>query len=155
MQITFYKNQSENRMINKTLTDALVLDGQLRETGISLTNPSISFELDESIFTYNYAYIPLFNRYYYITKIEVQYENLITIYFHCDVLASFKDEILANSGYVDNSKNYANFYLNDKNLPVQQNTQITVFRPIPSGFEGASIVMTAFNTSYITDPNTP
>lgn len=49
----------------------------------------------------NYCYLDEFNRYYFIRSIENQSLNLWVLNLECDVLESFKDEILNSHGEVD------------------------------------------------------
>lgn len=93
MQFILYKNSSERQAINKTISDAVTLNGTLRSE-TSVTKPSIMVEL-ENPSAYNYAYIPEFGRYYFIDDmVSVRY-NLWRIECSVDVLMSFKNEILA------------------------------------------------------------
>lgn len=152
MQLKLYKNYSENRQVEKNIADEIVLNGTLRNANVSIVDPAILIEQDATIFTYNYAYIPEFKRYYYIQNITSVRNNLLMLDMHCDVLMSFKDEFLGNDGYIDNSQLYANMYLHDGRLPVQQNTEITYQKQFASGFSGASIIMNGLN---ITRANMP
>lgn len=145
MVIKLYKNYSDNRAINKSIKNEIKLTGTLRNTDVSIIDPDILIEQNEKIFNYNYAYIPEFKRYYYIQNIISVRNNLLMVSMHCDVLMSFKKEFLGNNGYIDNSQKYANMYLNDSKLPVQQNTEITYQKGYYSGFSGASIIMNCLN----------
>lgn len=144
MTIILYKNTSEDNQINKTLVEDITLEGTLRDD-TSIQDPVIVFNLGKEVFNYNYAYIPEFNRYYFIENIRTVRTNLTQISMHVDVLMSFKDEFLQNEGYIDTSLSYGNFYLNDPNLPVQQNTKITTRINYNSGFGGYSIIMNCLN----------
>ena len=75
-------------------------------------------------------------------NVVVKEDNKSPLYF---LFMSFKDEFLQNEGYIDTSLSYGNFYLNDPNLPVQQNTKITTRINYNSGFGGYSIVMNCLN----------
>lgn len=145
MVIKLYKNYSDNRKIDKSIGNEIELTGTLRNADVSIVDPSILIEYNDAVFNYNYAYIPEFNRYYYIQNINSIRNNVLMLDMHCDVLMSFKNEFLGNNGYVDNSQNYANMYLTDNKLPVQQNTEITFQKGYYSGFSGASIIMNCLN----------
>ena len=86
----------------------------------NVLNPQIVIERDNVLYQSNYAYIPAFNRYYFITSIENLSMKLIMINFHVDVLESFKDDILEAKGYVQISEN-ANSYLDSTDYLVQEN----------------------------------
>lgn len=112
MIITLYYNHSENNVINKDKASARAFTGTLREE-TSITNPVFIIESDETIVNYNYAYIPDFSRYYFITDITSVRNGLWRITLRCDVLESFADDILSSSCVIDHSTNVGtNDYLN-------------------------------------------
>lgn len=92
MDITLYVNHSERQAINKTIDNALVLTGSLRSES-SIIDPSIMVQTTNPS-GYNYAYIPEFGRYYFITDITSVRTNLWRLDMTVDVLMSFKDAIL-------------------------------------------------------------
>lgn len=150
MTIKLYKCGAENRQVDKSgfLESVAVLEGNLRQKNVSVINPSITIKYDSSIFGCNYAYIPEFNRYYYIEGFSNVVDGVVDIVMHVDVLMSFKDEFLQNNGYVDTSLNYGNFYLSDENTPVQQNTELFTVKSFQGPFNGSSIIMNCLNTAH-------
>ena len=103
MQIKFYKNSSEKNKIGKSLSSGLTLNGNLRDE-CSITSPSILVEAN-SLVDYNYCYIPEFKRYYFISDITSVRNNLWRVSLKCDVLESFKKDILNLSCIVDKQQN--------------------------------------------------
>ena len=103
MNITFYKNSSEKEKIGKSLSSGLTLSGNLRDE-CSITSPSILVE-STSLVDYNYCYIPEFKRYYFISDIVSVRNNLWRVSLKCDVLESFKSDILKLSCIVDKQQN--------------------------------------------------
>ena len=103
MQINFYKNSSEKNKIGKFLSSVLTLNGNLRDE-CSITSPSILVEAT-SLVDYNYCYIPEFKRYYFISDITSVRNNLWRVSLKCDVLESFKSDILNLSCIVDKQQN--------------------------------------------------
>lgn len=95
MEITLYTNNSEKNKLEKSLSGDLKLTGKLREES-SIVNPSVLIQT-ENPSSYNYAYIPEFNRYYFITDAISVRTDIWRISLHCDVLMSFKDELKATS----------------------------------------------------------
>lgn len=93
MDIYFYNNNSEKNVINKNIVNESVYTGSLRES-IDIKNPTIRITSNENIHSYNYCYIPSFNRYYYITNISIYRTGVYEISLKCDVLMSFKNDIL-------------------------------------------------------------
>ena len=103
MQIKFYKNYSEKNKIGKSLSSELTLNGNLRDE-CSITSPSILVEAT-SLVDYNYCYIPEFKRYYFISDITSVRNNLWRVSLKCDVLESFKSDILNSSCIVKKQQN--------------------------------------------------
>lgn len=103
MQIEFYKNSSEKNKIGKSLSIGLTLSGNLRDE-CSITSPSILVEAT-SLVEYNYCYIPEFKRYYFISDITSVRNNLWRVSLKCDVLESFKSDILNSSCIINKQQN--------------------------------------------------
>ena len=103
MNITFYKNSSEKEKIGKSLSSGLTLSGNLRDE-CSITSPNILVEAT-SLVDYNYCYIPEFKRYYFISDITSVRNNLWRVSLKCDVLESFKSDILNSSCIVNKQQN--------------------------------------------------
>ena len=142
--ISLFKTASENNRVVKTLTDEKQLSGELRNQ-TSVLNPSIRIESADNISTYNYAYIPEFGRYYYITDIVSVRTNCWTVSLRCDVLMSYKDEIQGLNVILNNTQETGlSNYLASPNWVnlVKTKTDIKVF---PSGLseQGEFILITA------------
>ena len=90
MNLTLYKNSSDNRCINKQITQILSLSGNLKNES-SVMNPTVIIQTDNIYF--NYLYIQEFNRYYYVNNITILRTNLIQVDASVDVLMSNKDVI--------------------------------------------------------------
>lgn len=98
MEIKLYKTVSERVRIVKQITDELVLTGSLRDQS-SIITPT--FALETNPIGYNYAYIPAFQRYYYIKNIVAVRKQLFQLQLKCDVLMSYKDEIYAMQALIN------------------------------------------------------
>ena len=90
MNLTLYKNSSDNRCINKKITQVLSLSGNLKNES-SVMNPIVIIETN--IIDFNYLYIQEFKRYYYVDNITILRTNLIQVEASVDVLMSNKDVI--------------------------------------------------------------
>ena len=142
--ISLFKTVSENNRVVKTLTDEKQLSGELRNQ-TSVLNPSIRIESADNISTYNYAYIPEFGRYYYITDIVSVRTSCWVVSLRCDVLMSYKDEIQGLNVILNNTQETGlSNYLASPNWVnlVKTKTDIKVF---PSGLseQGEFILITA------------
>jgi hypothetical protein len=91
MNIKLYYNSSEENKLSKLLTNELSLQGTLRDRS-DLLNPDILMDgVDFTI--YNYAYIPQFERYYFIRGYDIYRNDLYVVHMEVDVLQTYKDEI--------------------------------------------------------------
>ena len=93
MQATFYKTLDNKNVINKTLTSPLNVELKLRDNQ-DVIAPVLKMSVN--VTPYNYCYIPFFNRFYFVEKIEKQ-GKLFIVGLYCDVLESYKDDILASN----------------------------------------------------------
>lgn len=123
--ISLFKTASENNRVVKTLTDEKQLSGELRNQ-TSILNPSIRIESADNISTYNYAYIPEFGRYYYITDITSVRTNCWIISLRCDVLMSYSNQIKAITGVVVRQESNPNKLLVDRLERLQSNKEIDI-----------------------------
>lgn len=62
---------------------------------------------------YNYAYIPMFNRYYFVSRVTIVRSNLFRYEFHADPLMSFMTEIWNLTPVIARYEHSTNFYLPD------------------------------------------
>lgn len=94
MNIDFYKNTNDKRVINKTLGTPTTLSNCELIDESSIINPSFTIDNNPAIYDYNYVYIPYFGRYYYITDITVLNGEQMRVNCSVDVLKSHATEIL-------------------------------------------------------------
>lgn len=140
MTITLYRNISEYNAVNKSINELTTLTGTLREES-SIIDPVITIsDIDNYVGSMNYAYIPEFNRYYFITNIESVRNNLWRVSFHVDVLYTYRSQIKSNSAIIERNENEYDLKLNDGLFRTQQNPRIAQF-PFPSGFDTWNFVL--------------
>ena len=139
MTIDLYINKSEKERVTKTLSSEKSFTGTLREQ-TSIIDPTISIESTDNLSQYNYMYIPDFGRYYYIRNVESVKNGLWRITGHVDVLMSFKNQILANSGVIERQENKWNLYLPDPDFQTSNKTQIQT-KKFPKGFGNKSYIL--------------
>ena len=124
MVVKLYKNTAPIQKIDKsgslknetTYSCTFVEDGSL-----DLINPSLLLNISdeyEDIPVYNYCYIPKSDRYYFITRMAEE-NGLTRIDCHCDVLFSFKDDILSSSQYIERSESRYSKLIADEKLPLK------------------------------------
>lgn len=121
--VTLQLNKSPSNKVDKNITDVAVATGVLR-AGTSIISPviEISSQLSESIISgVNYAYIPEFNRYYFVTNIISTANRLWVIHMQVDVLMTYKTYIRRQTAIVSRQKNVFNMMLDDGWFMAYQN----------------------------------
>ena len=120
MQMQYYKNGSDLRYIDKTLTPVgnPITDLYLKDK-TELINPVII--LDDFPQDVNYCHLSEFDRFYYLTNVEFIDGQFYTNW-HVDVLMSFNADIKKQNVIIERcSVNYDN-YLQDNEAKIEQYT---------------------------------
>lgn len=123
MKVTLYKNKSAPNVVDKSLSNPKDVNADFFEPdSLNVSKPKIAlrFTNDADILkAYNYVYIKELKRYYYIDSVNT--EGRIIVYnCRCDVLMSFKSDILSSNQYVLRQETkYHNPYLYDNLLPIR------------------------------------
>jgi hypothetical protein len=140
--IILYKNTSDSNVVDKTITNALLLYGDLKQS-TSIIDPILLIEYKANLFDYNYVYIKEFKRYYFINDIISIRNNLWQLNCTVDTLMSFKTDILNLNCLIARNQYVFNAYINDELLPLQYNHTVT--ETIIVNGSGANVV---FNPKY-------
>lgn len=133
MEVQFYYNYSDSRVINKNIELGQTFNGELRNS-IDIMGPVIRFENAE-IMRYNYAYIPELQRYYEVESVNIVRDGLYDVSFTVDVLMSFRGHILQLPVIVDKQSMPGNGdeYIDDGSL-ISDNVMFTTVYNFPDGF---------------------
>ena len=142
--INLYKNRAEVNRVDKSayLVEDGVLTGALREE-CSLIAPSITFRYSD-VPSFNYVYIPIFKRFYFVTGITSVAQNLWRMSLSCDVLMTWREEIGELTAIIARQENSFNPLLIDSELPAQANQNITVTEFPAGGFNTADAIAYPF-----------
>lgn len=93
MTVKLYKCYDSENKLNKTLTDELSLTGNFKNN-FSLSNLQLVLSFNNlELFDYNYVYIELLHRYYFIDDCMVLSNNRIELSLKIDVLMTYKNDI--------------------------------------------------------------
>lgn len=111
-----YKQNSENDALDKTLTDVNIFDGKFNHA-IGLKN--IDVDLVGYNFDFNYVYIPLLSRYYYVDSIELISGNVTRLHLKEDVLMSWKTLIKNQHMLITRWESSEETYITDDRLPLE------------------------------------
>lgn len=117
--ILFLKCTSEDDVLGKNWDETnLKLEGKIIYNQSILTP---QFVIKGDVTGYNYAYIPLFNRYYYIKDVIVNEKDAETVSFKVDPLQSFKAEIDECDIMVERNRDSVSAKMNDSQYFTLQN----------------------------------
>ena len=107
----------------------------------SVMNPVITLDMsafnDGDIAKFNWGYIPMFLRYYWVTDIKY-IRGLWEFYLSCDVLATYRTEIYGSNLYVLRSYQQYDGSIIDNMYPVKASPDFQIdllgdFWPVPGG----------------------
>lgn len=124
MQLYLYTTSDEHEKINKNVSrETLVNFSVKEETNILQPVIFISGSLD-NITSFNYAHVPDWKRYYYITNCEIVRTNMYRLTLKVDVLMSHKTGILNNKAILKRSEMIYDSYLQNSNIKMEAYKQI-------------------------------
>ena len=121
MNITFYtfaKRRNSTKIPSGGTTYSCVL-----KDGASVLNPSIQLEAENPV-SYNYAYIPLFGRYYWVDWTN-DYNDIWTAALKVDPLASWRTGIRSSSQYVTRSGSASDSFIVDGKYAITTDLDLT------------------------------
>ena len=140
MQLYLYKTKDSNRVLNKTLTNKSLLNINLkRDTDIVRPTIQLMKVVGMDFKQFNYAHIPDLNRFYFINNIESVNNSVDKLYLECDVLETYKADILASEMTYTATAGTGDNIITDANTGVNNNTKINSNITLDAG---ESIVLT-------------
>ena len=124
MQIQLLSISDDTRKINKAVNQITeLLPCAVTEDSNSILNPRLLLKWNEGYIGANYAYIPEFQRYYFIDDISLNTGGNCVVSLSVDVLYTYGAQIMQLTVTASRSSNKYNRYLND-------NEQVTTNKPI-------------------------
>lgn len=136
MQIQLMSNISDKNVVDKKLTTVATIEGNLKES-TDILDPVLTLgDITPYINKFNYVYIPLLGRYYFIMDVKSIRSDLWQISCHVDVLQTYKAQIRNNSGLIARQQYNYNVMQSDPRLRVNANPYI-VTKKFPKGFNGS------------------
>lgn len=139
--IVLGKTNNSNNVVNKSFTGSSTFSCTAKEE-TDILNPVVTIETGTNLSRYNYARIPNWERYYFITEIKIIRERLWEITMHVDVLMSYRTQIRELRAVIARQQNDYNLNIKDSERILSQDTteEITRFKD------------TDGNETYITEP---
>ena len=144
INIILYRNVDVNNSINKSPEMVRVISGVLRD-GCSISHPVVRIEYND--INYNYAYVEALKRYYYINDIFIVNGQLKDLYLTCDVLMTYKQQIINKNAIVGRTANFEVSYKNDEMARIDVNRERVLIESdvqsglTPSGTPYNNIIM--------------
>lgn len=118
MEVIFYTNHSTKDTLNKTLIERITLNATEKYIK-NITSPTLILSNNDTLQnTVNYAYIPEYNRYYFIEGKNKDMGGTLEITLRVDVLMSFKNSIRQARGILDRSTVGGSPYLVDEEIKI-------------------------------------
>ena len=103
MELQLFSYNGAIEKINKTLLNKVVKNGTLK-SDCNILSPIIKLTGND-IHNYNYCYIPIFNRYYFIDDCTILSNGVSMITLSIDVLKTYATAILASYANIKESEN--------------------------------------------------
>ncbi len=138
MIIRLYNNVSAYNYVDKDIILVEEISGVLRSPA-SVTDPVITIERSSPV-GFNYAQIPEYGRYYYVSGISMISDKLLGLSLHVDVLMTYKDAIRDMNAIIKRQENKFNLYLDDGIFKAYQNTKHKIIK-LPYGFTEYSYIL--------------
>lgn len=95
--LELYKVTNQPNELTKTLNNAVVVNGSFRG---EIDSIDVIVEIESNTYDFNYVHIPSLNKYYFLQNIVHVNAKIIRMQLHCDVLMTYKTDILASYGLV-------------------------------------------------------
>lgn len=95
--LDLYKVTNQTNELTKTLNNAVVVEGVFRGEVDSI---DVIVEIESNTYDFNYVHIPSLNKYYFLDNITHVNAKIVRLYLHCDVLMTYKTDILASYGLI-------------------------------------------------------
>lgn len=134
--IILYQYSGENFVIDKSggLIGEATITGDFKEA-VSVTNPVFVFDKDiAGAGDFNYFYIPIFNRYYFVVDITHISAALIQVTGEEDVLYTYKNALTSNIECVVKRNEYLfNPMIHDERIPTTTKLNKEIIIPRPEG----------------------
>lgn len=139
MKINLYKCADDERILFKTLSEAVEFDGTIKDGGDIMRPIFLAKGNPQELAGFNYAQIEAFGRYYFVKSLTILTNSLIALSLEVDVLMSFKDTFIHNKGWIAKSENPEQWKLGKEVLDT--NTTKHIQFESPFNFNGVNVMV--------------
>lgn len=95
--LELYKVLNQPNELTKTLNNSVIVNGSFRS---EIDSMDVIVEIESDTYDFNYVHIPSLNKYYFLQNLVHVNAKIIRMQLHCDVLMTYKTDILASYGLV-------------------------------------------------------
>lgn len=142
VNVELYKNLSDNRYVTKSI-ELLDTVTAVWYENTSIVTPTIRFTFPSELYDVNYAKIPTFGRYYYITDVRTLQGHGVEMDLRCDVLMTYKGTLLNSTQFISRNEGIGKpSFIADSNYPLRINKDMAVIK-----FEGGNFNLNSATTS--------
>lgn len=135
MQLTLYNNYSAENVVHKNLSVVQTLNGTLKEN-VNMENVIVTVPYTANFANINYAYIPDFKRYYFVS-VDVLNGLRLRLNMRSDPLTSFWGQYKQSQCIAKRSSTQVNPDIADTTQPFSPQPKY-IFRKLSTGFTPSS-----------------
>ena len=140
--LELYKVINQTNELTKALSNAVVVEGAFRG---EIDAIDVVVEIELNTYDFNYVHIPSLNKYYFLDNITHVNAKIVRLYLHCDVLMTYKTDILASYGLIKQG-GAINPYYSSIESDSRQTIRRTTF-PYTFNSNGNYVLVTITNNS--------
>lgn len=107
IELQLFNNISDTNVVDKIINNQTIVNGDFRGA-VNIVNPQIM--IIGEYYDFNYCYIPILHRYYFINSVTMERKNLTFIKCSVDILMTYKDDIRNSYGLLSKSTEYNPYY---------------------------------------------
>lgn len=107
IKVHLYNNLSDVNIVDKNLNNENIVEGDFRAK-VDIQTPILG--LIGEFYNYNYCYIPLLKRYYFVDKITMERKNFTVVHCRIDVLMTYKKDIRNSYALLSRATEYNPYY---------------------------------------------
>lgn len=135
MVIKLYTQTIPKNKMFRNLTNEITITGNVKDT-FDILNPIVQFNYNVNLKNVNYAYIPEFGRYYFVSPPIISGKTAY-LKMHVDVLFTYKAIIMKSPCIAIRSSNRGNLYFQDDYIQFEEGYRYNVSK-FPYRFDAES-----------------
>lgn len=149
INVTFFTCSADNRTVDKSgYLNSVISSTAIMYENTSIVSPIIKFawNTNGAIPNVNYAYIPQFGRYYYVTDVKALIGGSMEYHLRCDVLMTYRGAIRSSTQTVVRSESIGKpTMIPDENYPLMPNKNMKVILFDNPNFNLANATANSYN----------